>query len=46
MSKTFIKTCTCNHKYQDSKYGKKKRVHNEMVNGYYRCTVCSDKKKD
>lgn len=48
MSKTKILKCTCNHKFQDKKYGKKKRVHNRIkvntaVPGY-RCTVCGDEK--
>jgi len=34
-----IKKCTCEHKYQDSKYGKKNRVFNPTANGY-RCSVC------
>ena len=48
-----IKTCTCKHEYQDKKYGKGKRVHNEVgsnvghvgnVKGY-RCTVCGNVKR-
>ena len=36
-----IKKCTCEHKYQDKKYGFKKRVMNEVAeNRGYRCTVC------
>ena len=40
-----IKKCTCKHKYQDEKYGKYNRVHNELVGGKgYRCTVCESVK--
>lgn len=42
-----IKKCTCEHKYQDKKYGKKKRVHNKMADSTpqkYRCTVCGKEK--
>lgn len=41
-----ILTCTCEHKYQDKKYGKGKRVHtfNEK-NKVWRCTVCTNEKK-
>ena len=48
--KTEIKTCTCNSEYQDKKYGKGKRVHNETTKGkgvsgvIYRCTVCGSEK--
>lgn len=42
-----IKTCTCKHDWQDKRYGKQKRVHNEeKSNGgssdkkQGRCTVC------
>lgn len=31
--------CTCAHAFQDSTYGKGKRVFNEGKTGY-RCTVC------
>lgn len=42
---TRILTCTCDHNYQDEKYGHKKRVMNETKGGTpdnkeYRCTVC------
>ncbi len=36
---TVIKSCTCKHEYQDTKYGKGMRVKNSMHGGY-RCTVC------
>lgn len=42
-SRTAILTCTCEHKYQDEKYGKNKRLHNETDKGY-RCTVCGNAK--
>ena len=39
--KIMIKKCTCEHKYQDEKYGKGNRVHNELASGKgHRCTVC------
>lgn len=44
---TRIIKCTCEHEYQDKRYGKKKRVHNEAKDGNdvaWTCTVC-DKKK-
>lgn len=45
-----IKSCNCQHKYQDSKYGRGMRVHNKSksrVSGKtaWICTVC-DVKKD
>lgn len=46
---TKILTCTCEHPFQDSKYGKNKRVFNYAEKKEaWRCTVCkkeiSDKK--
>lgn len=40
-----ILRCTCEHEYQDEKYGKGMRVHNERAKDpkspqEYRCTVC------
>lgn len=35
-----IANCTCQHEYQDRKYGKGKRVFNETNDGGGRCTVC------
>lgn len=39
-----IKPCDCKHTYQDKKYGKGNRVHNEVVTKSgkpeHRCTVC------
>jgi hypothetical protein len=35
--------CSCEHEYQDQKYGKDNRVHNYCANnksGGWRCTVC------
>jgi hypothetical protein len=41
---TKIVSCTCKHEYQDTKYGKGKRVANlSEKHGFYRCTVCSSK---
>ena len=40
MSKTMIRDCNCEHDYQDSKYGFKKRVFNAGMK-QYACTVCS-----
>lgn len=42
-----IKPCSCDHKWQDQKYGKGMRVHNAMgpkTNGAVKCTVCGSKK--
>ena len=39
-----IKDCTCKHKYQDARYGKNKRVHNETEKKTQRCTVCEKEK--
>ncbi len=39
-----VKSCTCDHAYQDKQYGKGMRVHNPIRVGTkdlgYRCTVC------
>lgn len=45
MSKTAIRPCSCQSSYQDDRYGKGMRVHNERpskVKGgeRYGCTVC------
>lgn len=40
-----IKFCSCTHKYQDEKYGKQNRVHNQCKDGSWNCTVCGNKKK-
>jgi len=40
---TKIIVCNCEHKYQDSKYGKQKRLANKCgakTHVFYRCTVC------
>lgn len=37
---TAIRECSCEHKYQDEKYGKHKRLMNQTVKGNYRCTIC------
>jgi len=38
---TTIKTCYCDHEYQDKVYGKGKRVMNKKAEGKgWRCTVC------
>jgi hypothetical protein len=42
-SRTAVLTCNCVHLYQDEKYGKNKRLHNETEKGY-RCTVCGNEK--
>lgn len=48
MSKTMIKPCGCESKYQDQKYGEKMRVHNECKSpnssALWRCTVCGTKR--
>lgn len=49
MSGTKILTCTCEHKFQDGKYGKYRRVHNRVNPSSnveeYRCTVCGKERK-
>ena len=46
MSGTIIKRCTCEHEYQDKKYGKKLRVHNlSQDKAKAICTVCESEKK-
>lgn len=48
MSQSKILKCTCENKFQDSRYGKKNRVHNKTENrsnrGDWRCTVCGKEK--
>ena len=42
-----IKKCSCEHKYQDRKYGYKNRVMNKCEGSSvteYRCTVCGTKR--
>jgi len=34
--------CSCEHKDQDKRYGKGRRVHNPKKNGEWRCTVCDN----
>lgn len=45
-----IKECQCVHPYQDSIYGKGKRVHNisqgKSERKIYYCTVCGTRKED
>ena len=44
-SMTKIIKCKCKHKFQDDKYGDKKRVHNYgEKEKTWRCTVCNDTK--
>lgn len=43
--KTEIIKCSCEHKYQDEKYGLGMRVHNQIhtlptMSDQFRCTVC------
>lgn len=42
-----IKKCNCESKFQDERYGKGMRVHNECASkdGKYRCTVCGKEKE-
>jgi hypothetical protein len=46
MSKTKILKCSCKNSYQNGRYGRGKRVHNETMKPKgqtpkeYRCTVC------
>ena len=48
MAETKIMKCTCESKFQDSRYGKGNRVHNQTQNrsgrGNWRCTVCEKEK--
>ena len=42
-----IKRCECKSEYQDKRYGRKLRVHNESKTNTgiaYKCTVCGSKK--
>jgi len=41
MENTKVIKCTCRHEFQDTKYGKGKRVHNKTKKGW-RCTVCKN----
>ena len=45
---TSIRDCTCDHEFQDGRYGPGKRVHNRCeVEGPFvgwKCTVCGDVK--
>jgi len=35
------KKCSCDHKFQDEKYGKQIRIHNVSLSGTKcKCTVC------
>jgi len=48
--KQMIVRCKCKHEYQDKKYGKGNRVHNECssrIKGQkiVRCTVCGNTKQ-
>ncbi len=42
-----IQKCTCEHEYQDSRYGPYMRVHTSCVKPpiLWRCTVCSKEKR-
>lgn len=43
---TAVVRCNCHSDYQDSKYGKKNRVHNQCGKGdNFRCTVCGSMAK-
>lgn len=42
---TAVLPCTCEHAWQDKRYGKGKRLHNALqkggsLTGKWRCTVC------
>ena len=44
---TKVLKCTCDHTYQDEKYGYQMRVHNQCKLGSdvgWRCTVCKKEK--
>ena len=39
--------CTCSHNYQDKRYGKNMRVHNQTDKDHgnvWRCTVCKQER--
>lgn len=40
-----IKKCSCEHEYQDQRYGKGKRLHNKNSKDFWVCTVCGNVKK-
>jgi len=41
-----VRNCDCPHAFQDERYGKGRRVHNDFAKGI-RCTVCNkDKTSD
>jgi hypothetical protein len=42
-----ILKCTCEHSYQDEKFGKGKRLHNKAGKDStsWRCTICGNVKK-
>ena len=54
MAETKIKFCKCKHSYQDSTYGRGKRLHNQRTKREknkniplgWQCTVCGDVKTD
>jgi len=39
-----ILTCACKHPFQDRRYGKGRRVHNEGTKHGPKCTVCGKEK--
>jgi hypothetical protein len=39
-SLTYVSSCTCSHVFQDTEYGRERRVFNTMKSGKSRCTVC------
>ena len=41
-----VEVCACHNSYQDTKYGKGKRVHNLKRDGSRKCTVCGNVKGD
>lgn len=45
-----VRNCDCTHAFQDERYGKGRRVHNDFVKNSvkgHRCTVCNkDKTSD
>lgn len=40
-----VRSCNCQHEFQDQRYGKGLRLHNPRKEGKYACTVCGSLKE-